>query len=357
MEIGRIKYLILLLLFSNSLIAQSRIEIKIDAYGRCNASVAIVNQGNQENLFVPFSIGENFQFKHNEKLILNALKVGDDYSLLNFISPKTDTVRFQIENLPIVTNHGNSTDAIVSFNTNYQYVSESLKDQYDIFSKQKQEIIVKLPKEYDDKEVNIKNFKRLSLTSFQHNGVKGESYLIFPSPVIKSIESLNFIFGLIFGFIILFISKPSIDSSSIFISLLFLVGSLILIGIMYFAVKSGFIYQLGISSSIPILFYGIYNTIRSIKNKFFSIRIFGYVKKGNSPKRIVDIEIKDILNNKVLKKIEETDGDGSFDVSISKYRKDALKFKIISTIEAEILESQEYEAKKGEKIEYSFNHT
>lgn len=173
MVLGRIKFLILLTIITNLLFSQSRIEIEIDAYGRCEASVFVISKNNQENIFLPFSIGNNYQFKHDEKLILNALKVGNEYSMLNYISPSIDTIKFKIVNLPIVTNHGNSADAIISFNTNYDYVSESLSNQYNLFSKQKQEIIVKLPREHDDKEVNIKNFTRLNTLEYLHNGNKG----------------------------------------------------------------------------------------------------------------------------------------------------------------------------------------
>ena len=111
---------------------------------------------------------------------------------------------------------------------------------------------------------------------------------------------------------------------------------------------------MGITGSIPLLLFGFYNTIISIRNKFFSIKIIGYFREGTLPRRSIELKVIDNTTEKVLNTISQADSNGGFDITLVRLKKEPIAIKLIGTVNSIVQESEVFNVERKGRIEHSF---
>jgi len=237
---GRIKLIFLLCCFSLSLFSQSRLNIELDNFNRCNVQIDLNQQFDQINYFLPFAINENSEIINNDQSIINIIKIGNKYTWLHIVKEFSDTTFFQIINIPIIKNYENTDNAIIELYPSFKVLDVMDKNIYEQSIHKLKSMTIKTPDTYNEKEFKTNNFKKID--DFTYNYEKendNETWLVIPSPIAKSTADWSAFVGLLIGIMFLIIAKPSLKNIKLIWSIVYLIGVILLILVFIFAIKNG----------------------------------------------------------------------------------------------------------------------
>jgi hypothetical protein len=338
------------MIFSNS------ITFNVDLLGNINAMVHLSEKSSYPvYVFLPFQILSESHLEYSQDINVNLISSNINYSILHINSTDSSDVNFKIVSAKKLDQNVEGK-AVFELDLSYQFISildsKLLRNENSI---SEFDISVALPNDFDEKTVTSLGFKKKDERTYIAIPTKDKiSWIVFPNPVSKSTNTINFILAFFVGCLLLLINIPAFKRRNLTWSIsVFVLSSIFLVGLFILTQKVPY-YRLLIAGIIPQIIYGLVISLYLIIEKFFAVNIFGVVYVDNFPRQIIDLEIIEIKNGNEtsIKKIEQLKEGGNFHFFLKSFKRKERSFKIKAFLDdTKQFTSQVFTLKPGKKKE------
>lgn len=349
-------YILLFLALVNTSAFGNTITFNVDLLGNNNAMVHLNNQGKFPiYVFLPFQISSESNLEYSQDLDITLLSSNINYSILHINSTDSSNVDFKIISAKKLDQNVEGK-ALFELDLSYQFINSldlKLLNQQNTVADF--DINIALPSDFDEKTVTCHGFKKKDERTYYASPLKDKTcWIVFPNPISKSTNTINFILAFIVGCLLLLINIPAFKRRNLIWSVSVLILScIVLIGIVILTQKVPY-YKLLIAGIIPQIIYGLVVSIYLIIEKFFAVNIFGVVYVDNFPRQIIDLEIFEKKNGAdiSIKKVEQLKEGGNFRFFLKSIKRKERTFKIKAFLDSsKQFTSQEFKLKPGKKKE------
>jgi hypothetical protein len=351
-----ISLIALFIFFNNSLAFGNSITFNVDLLGNINANITISEQSSYPvYVFLPFQILSESHLEHSQDVNVKLISSNFNYSILHINSNDGISVNFKIVSAKKLEQNSEGK-ALFELDQSYQFIStldSKLLTKTNSISNFT--ISITLPNEFDEKTITSLGFEKKNDRTYVTKATKSKiNWIVFPNPISKSTNTINFILAFFVGCLLLLINIPAFKRRNLIWSTSVLILSAgFLVGLFILTVKIPY-YRLLIAGIIPQIIYGLAISLYLIIEKFFAVNIFGVVYVDNFPRQIIDLEIIEIKdgNEISIKKIEQLKEGGNFHFFLKSINRKERTFKIKAFLDiTKQYTSPEFNLKPGKKKE------
>jgi len=314
---------------------------------------------------LPFKLSEQYSFVSAPDIKLAAIAIGESYSIISIIAPVNPIIRFSIKNgYKLIEN--TEGKSLIEFNNSFPYVSQPERELFKMpITIKVIDLIIKLPKEYNETEVGVSDFKYIKRDkqTYSFDKIKldkaneGKHWIVFPSPIKSKVNLYQLIFALFAGFFTLIFHFRAIKTKNIYWIFTVFILSAIIVGLFsysIFAIPKPLEFMVWSAAAIPHAIFGFIFCIYLIIAKRLQASLTGQVTINNYPAQIATVFLYRKLDDgstKLINKINELDDRGRYTFSIWQ-GKGIYKYLIKSKMHiSNEIERNNIEIVRGEKKE------
>lgn len=317
----------------------NNISFNIDLLGNNVATIQLEKQDSFPiYVFLPFQIVSETQLEYSQDVHIKLLATNINYSILHINANDKTSVNFKVKSAKKLSQNSEG-EALFELDLSYQFLSILEKKLYDMGNALKcYDLEVILPKEYGEKSTTISGFEtndnRIYTISEDNLKRLDNCWIVFPNPITKSNNIINFFLAFIAGCFLLLINVPALKRRNLTWSISVLALSIIILVSLFFLTQIIPFYKLLVAGVLPNVLYGFIVSVYLIIDRFFAVNIFGCVYVDNFPRRIIDLEIHELKNGtyKLIKKVDRVKEGGNFKYYLKSSKRIERTFKINASL-------------------------